>query len=389
MRKTLLFVCHSRENGNPDSLRAWPRACADATNATAATLRNLAASIAIRLVFLLFTAWSLFFCAALHAQANFFQGKSVRVIRGGQPGDLYDLWTRHIATYLGKHIPGNPSVTVQNMPGAGSVIASNYVYNVSKPDGLTLGSINPGIYMDQLIGRKEVQYDWSKFNWIGTPEQTESVVFFRGDSPYKTIDDLRKAPEPPKCGSTGTASTTYHIPKLIEEIFGVKFNIITGYQGAADIDVAVERGELQCRLITIAAFFGREPHITWYKKGFTRPFVQTGRKRDPQLPETPTLYDLMDRYKSRDADRRLATLVMAPNEFGRPWTAPPGMAQDRVKILRDAWWNTLKDPELLADAKKRNWPVEPVGGEQLATLAKEVIAQPPEVIARLKKLLAE
>jgi len=325
----------------------------------------------------------------VHAQENFFQGKSIRIIRGGQPGDLYDLWTRHIATYLGKHIPGNPTTTVQNMPGAGSVIAANYVYNVAKPDGLTLGSINPGIYMDQLIGRKEVQYDWAKFNWLGTPEQTESVVFFRGDTPYKTIDDLRKAVEPPRCGSTGTASTTYHVPKLIEEIFGVKFTIITGYQGAADIDVALERGELQCRLITIAAFFGREPHISWFKKGFTRPFVQTGRKRDPMLPETPTLYDLMDRYKVRDADRRLATLVMAPNEFGRPWTAPPGMTADRLKILREAWNKTLKDPELLAEAKRRNWPVEAVGGEQLATLAKEVIAQPPDVIARLKKLLAE
>lgn len=325
----------------------------------------------------------------VYAQPTFFQGKSIRVIRGGQPGDLYDLWTRHIAAYLGKHIPGNPGITVQNMPGAGSVIAANYVYNVAKPDGLTLGSINPGIYMDQLIGRKEVQFDWSKFNWIGTPEQTESLFFFRGDTPYKTIDDLRKAAEPPRCGSTGTASTTYHIPKLIEEIFGVKLNIITGYQGAPDIDVALERGELQCRLITIAAFFGREPHITWFKKGFTRPFVQTGRKRDPLLLDTPTLYDLLDRYKVRDADRRLATLVMVPNEFGRPWTAPPNMPADRLKILRDGWNNTLKDPELLTEAKKRGWPVEPVGGEELATLAKEVIAQPQDVIQRLKKLLGE
>lgn len=323
----------------------------------------------------------------LHAQADFFQGKSIRIIRGGQPGDLYDLWTRLVAQYLGRHIPGNPTNTVQNMPGAGSVIAANYVYNVAKPDGLTLGSLNPGIYMDQLIGRKEVQYDWSKFNWIGTPEQTESVLFFRGDSPYKTIDDLRKAADPPKCGSTGTASTTYHIPKLLEEIFGVKFSVITGYQGASDIDVALERGEIQCRLITIAAFFGREPHISWYKKGFTRPFVQTGRKRDPQLAETPTIYELMDRYKTRDADRRLATLVMAPNEFGRPWTAPPGIAADRLKILRDAWTKTLSDPDLLADANKRKWPVGSVGGDRLAALAKEVIAQPPEVVARLKKLL--
>jgi len=326
---------------------------------------------------------------SVHAQENFFQGKSIRIIRGGQPGDLYDLWTRHIATYLGKHVPGNPSIMVQNMPGAGSVIAANYVYNVAKPDGLTLSSLNSAIYMDQVIGRKEVQFDWAKFNWIGTPEPTELVFIIRGDSTYKTVEDLRKGTEPPKCGSTGTASITFHIPKLIEDVLGAKSIIIAGYQGAGDIDVALERGELQCRLITIAAFFGREPHITWYKKGFTRPLVQTGRKRDPLLPDTPTFYELMDRYKTRDADRRLVTLIMASNEFGRPWTAPPGMAADRLKILRDAWIKTLNDPELLAEAKKRRWPVEPVGGEQLATLAKEVIAQPPEVIARLKKLLGE
>jgi tripartite-type tricarboxylate transporter receptor subunit TctC len=353
-------------------------------------MSNFVASIVFRPLFLLFAAWNLFVVApTLQAQANFFEGKSIRVVRGGQPGDLYDLWTRHIATYLGKHTPGNPSVMVQNMPGAGSVIAANYVYNVAKPDGLTLGSLNPGIYMDQLIGRKEVQFDWPKFNWLGTPEQTESVFFIRGDSPHKSINDVRNAADPPKCGSTGTGSTTYHIPKLIEDLLGAKFTIITGYQGAADIDVAIERGEIQCRLITVAAFFGREPHITWFKKGFVRPLVQTGRKRDALLPETPTFYDLMDRYKTNDAGRRLATLVMAPNEFGRPWTAPPGMPADRLKILREAWLQTLKDPELLAEAKKRGWPVEPVGGEQLAALAKEVIAQPPEVVARLKKLLTE
>ena len=349
---------------------------------------NAAGGFRLR-VFVLILASGLLSTSTPFAQSHFFEGKSVRVIRGGQAGDLYDLWTRHIATYLGKHIPGNPAVTVQNMPGAGSVIAANYIYNVAKPDGLTLGSINPGIYMDQLTGRKEVQYDWSRFNWLGTPEQTESLFIFRGDSPFKTVEDLRKAAEPPKCGATGTGSTTYHIPKLMEEIFGVRFNIIIGYQGAADIDVALERGELQCRLITIAAFFGREPHITWFKKGFTRPFVQTGKKRDPLLGDTPTLYELMDRYKTNDADRRLAILVMAPNEFGRPWTAPPNMPADRLKILRESWSATLKDPDLLADAKKRRWPVEAVGGESLEALAKNVIAQPPEVIQRLQKLLGK
>ena len=324
-----------------------------------------------------------------HAQPNFFHGKTIRIIRGGQAGDLFDLWTRHMATYFGKYIPGHPSVMVQNMPGAGSVIAANYVYNHGKPDGLTIGSLSPGIYMDQLVGRKEVQYDWSKFTWIGTPEQIEAVIIFRADSPIKTIDDLRKAAEPPRCGSTGTGSTTYHIPKLIEELFSAKIIVITGYQGAGDIDVALERGELQCRLITISSFFSREPHMSWFKKGFVRAFVQTGRKRDALLPDTPTLYELLDRYKNRDADRRLTTLVTAPNEFGRPWVAPPGMPPERAKTLRDGWLNTMKDADLLTEAKKRGWPVEAVGGEELAKLANEVIAQPPEVIARLKKLLTE
>lgn len=333
--------------------------------------------------------WSLASTPLLHAQANFFQGKTIRVVRGGQAGDLFDLWTRHIAAYFGKYIPGHPSVMVQNMPGAGSVIAANYLYRQAKADGLTIGAPSPGIYMDQLVGRKEVQYDWAKFTWIGTPEQIEAVVIFRGDSPIKTIDDLRKAAEPPRCGSTGTGSTTYHIPKLIEELFGAKITVITGYQGAGDIDVALERGELQCRLITISSFFSREPHMTWFKKGFVRAVVQTGRKRDPLLPDTPTLYELLERYKNRDADRRLATLVTAPNEFGRPWVAPPGLAPERAKILRDGWLATMKDADLLAEAKKRGWPVEAVGGAELAKLAKEVIAQPPEVIARLKKLLAE
>src|SRR6266508_3984863 len=212
--------------------------------------------------------------------------------------------------------------------------------------------------------------------------------FFAAIVRTKPLTTCARLPSRPNAAPPARLRLPIISPSLSRRFLGVKFTIITGYQGAADIDVALERGELQCRLITIAAFFGREPHITWFKKGFTRPFVQTGRKRDPMLPETPTLYDLMDRYKVRDAERRLATLVMAPNEFGRPWTAPPGMAPDRLKILRDSWISTLKDPELLAEAKKRNWPVEPVGGEQLATLAKEVIAQPPEVIARLKKLLA-
>jgi tripartite-type tricarboxylate transporter receptor subunit TctC len=346
-------------------------------------------SVAISLLSSFFVAGSLVFSPTLHAQAPFYQEKSIRIIQGGQAGGLYDLWARLFASHLGKHIPGNPNVNVQNMPGGGSLVAANYIYNVSKPDGLALGALNPGIYMDQLIGRKEVQFDWARFHQIGTPEQTEWVFITRADSPYKSIEDIRAATEPPKCGSTGTGSFLYQVPKLMEETLGMKLTLITGYPGGPDVDLAIERGEVHCRSISVTAFFGREPYITWGKKGFVRPLAQTGKKRDPSLGDVRTIYELMDQYKTPETVRRLATVVLASNVFGRPVVAPPGVPTERVRTLREAWNRTVKDTEFLAEAKKRGWPVAPVAGEELDSLAKEVIAQPPEVVQRLKKFLGE
>ena len=193
-------------------------------------MRKFGTRVAIILLLLSFLTANLVFSPTLHAQVPFYQGKSIRIIDGGQAGGLYDLWARLFANHMGKHIPGNPAIIGQNMPGAGSVIAANYIYNVSKPDGFTLGALNPGIYMDQLIGRKEVQFDWARFNWIGTPEQTEWVFITRADSPYKSIEDIRGATEPPKCGATGTGSFLYQVPKLLEETLGIKLNMVTGYR---------------------------------------------------------------------------------------------------------------------------------------------------------------
>jgi len=345
--------------------------------------------VAIFLLLSFFLATSLLYSTTLHAQAPFYQGKSITFIIGNQAGGLYDLWARLIANHLGKQIPGNPNVIVQNMPAAGSLVAANYLYNVAKPDGLTIGAVIPGIYTDQLIGRKEVQFDWARFNWIGTPEQTEWVFITRADRPYKSIEDIRAATEPPKCGSTGTGSFLYQVPKLLEETLGIKLTLITGYTGGPDVDLAIERGEVHCRSISTTAFFGREPYIAWGKKGFVRPLAQTGRKRETSLADVPTIYELMDQYKTPETGRRLATVMLASNIFGRPMLTPPGVPAERVRILREAWNRTVKDPELLAEAKKRRWPVAPVAGEELESLAKEVITQPPEVIQRLKNFLGE
>ena len=343
----------------------------------------------IPLLLFFFLAASLIFSSALHAQAPFYQGKSITLIIGNQAGGLYDLWARLIANHIGKQIPGNPNVVVQNMPAAGSLVAANYLYNVAKPDGLTIGAVIPGIYTDQLIGRKEVQYDWAKFNWIGTPEQTEWVFITRVDRPYKSMGDMRAATEPPKCGTTGTGSFLYQVPKLLEETLGIRLNLVTGYVGGPDVDLAIERGEVYCRAISVTAFFGREPYIAWGKKGFVRPLAQTGKKRDISLVDVPTIYELMDQYKTPEIGRRLATVMLASNIFGRPWLTPPAVPTERIRILREAWNKTMKDEEFLTEAKKRRWPVEPVAGEELDSLAREVTTQPPEVVQRLKKFLEE
>jgi tripartite-type tricarboxylate transporter receptor subunit TctC len=330
----------------------------------------------------------LFFAASdVHAQGSFYQGKTVTFVAGYIAGSYDDLWSRLIAQYMPKYIPGNPNMVVQNMPGAGSMIAGNYIAGVVKPDGLTLGGVQPALYFNQLVGLKEVKFDWPKLNFVGSPWQSQLLLYMRADSPYKTIQDVRNAADPPKCGSTGPSSTGNYIPKLINEILGTKFLVVSGYQGGTEVDLAVERGELQCRAFTIVTYFGREPFLTWEKKGFVRNLIQTGRKRDPRVPNVPTIYELMDEFKSPESDRRLAAVMLANGDMGRPIIMPPGVAPERVKIMRDAFSKATADPQLLAEAKKKKLEVDPTSGEDLQAIAREIMSQPPEVIARMKPLL--
>ena len=325
----------------------------------------------------------------LRAQTPFYQGKTITVIAAASAGSAYDLYARLMAQFMGKHIPGNPNFIVQNMTGAGSIIGANYLYNVSKPDGLTIGAIQPSIYFNQLMQQKEVRYDWAKFAWIGSSDKSDYLLYMRADQPYKTLADVRKAKEPPKCGSTGAGTSGSYMPKLLEEVLGTKFTIVAGYQGGGEIDLAVERGELHCRSFTIQAYHSREPYHTWRKKGFARILMQTGQTRDPRIADTPTLRELMDEYKTPESDRRLVLMVLAANDFGRPIVAPPGLAADRLKVLREAFLNTMKDPDLLAEAKRKNFDIQPTSGDDLASLAKQVMTQTPELIARAKRLMEQ
>jgi tripartite-type tricarboxylate transporter receptor subunit TctC len=324
------------------------------------------------------------------AQTPFYHGKTVRIVVGNLVGDTHDLFARAYARSMGRYLPGNPEIIVQNMPGAGTMIAANHVYNIAKPDGLTLGSLSPALYYAQLTGSKEVKFDWPKFTWIGSPERNGHVLFMRSDSPYQTLDDIRDAKEPPRCSATGVGTSGHDIPKLFEETLGLKFRIITGYPGGAEQDLAMERGEVHCRAITTAAFFAREPFKTWHKSGFVRIMIQTSRQRNPKVPDVPTLFELMEQHKTLDIKRRQALVYLGAGGFGSwPILSTPGLPADRTTMLRDAYAKTLKDPDFLAEAKKNGWELRVVSGEELQALAKEVIDQPPEVVEWLKKLLAK
>jgi len=330
----------------------------------------------------------LLLCSApLHAQTPFYQGKTITIIVGTKAGDVYDLYPRLVAEFMPKFIPGNPNIIVQNVAGAAGLIATNQLYNTSKPDGLTLGAIYPALYFEQLAKRPEVKFDWSKLVWIGSTVSSNSLMYMRSDTPYKTIEDVRTASTPPKCGATGVTSSAYYMPKLLEEATGAKFDVVPGYVAGQDIDLAVERGEVMCRAFTVNAFFAREPFITWRAKNFVRVLYQTGNKRDARIKDVPLFNELMDKYKTAENVRRLVKVVLAADEFGRPIVFPPGVPADRVKIIRDAFNKTIHDPTLLAEAEKRRLDIDPASGEELDALAKEVMTATPDIVDRVKKLI--
>jgi len=322
----------------------------------------------------------------LQAQATFYQGKTITVVVGTVPGGLYDLWGRLFGRLMGKHIPGNPTMVVQNIPGGGSMVAANYLYGIAKPDGLTIGMFQTHMYLQQMVKRPEVKFDVRKFNWLGSQEKGQMMLYIRGDAPYRSIDDIIKAKEPPKCGGTGLSDQTTLLTRLLEETIGARFTRVLGYKGGSDVDLAMERGEVVCRATRITVHFSREPFLTWDKKGFDRHLLQAGKKRDSRLPDTPTIFELMDKYKTPEIGRRLAHVLLAGDELGRPMVAPPGVPPERVKILREAYNKALKDPDLMAEVARSRLDMEPITGQEIEALYKDLMDQPAAVVELVKKL---
>ena len=322
-------------------------------------------------------------------ESLFYKDKTIRIIVGFTSGGLYDQYARLLARHMGKYIPGNPNLIVQNMPGAGSLTSTNYIYSVAKPDGLTLGMPGSGIYLDQLLGRKEASFDVAKLAWIGSIDQRDLVLYMKADLPWKSIEDVMSAKEAPKCGATGTSDLTSILTSILDETLGVKFQEVRGYPGGVEIDLALEKGEIHCRGTGITTHFAREPYFTWHKTGFDRHIVQTGAKKDPRIADAPTLVDIMDKRKTSSFSRSVAKVMLVSATLGRPMMTTPGTPADRVKLLREAYLKTFNDPEVVQEAKKSRLDLQALPGPEVDTQIREVMNQPKEVIERVKKLSGE
>jgi tripartite-type tricarboxylate transporter receptor subunit TctC len=314
--------------------------------------------------------------AAPLAMAQSFSGKTVTIIVGYKPGGGYDATARLLARHLTKHLPGNPTVIVQNMPGANSVIAANHVYNVAKPDGLTIGTFNRNLPIAQLTGVSGVKYDITKFAWIGSAANESTILAIRTDLPYKNFEELRKAKEPVVIGSTGPGANTHDFPLLLKDLVGLNFKIVSGYSSSADIMLAVERKEVDGRA---GSFTSLLPFI---ERGLVRPIVRA-RTSEPGIEKLP----VDESFAPNPRAKAIMALRSAPEQVARPYVMPPKTPADIVKVMREAFAKTIDDPELVAEGKKTKMDLEFTPGDQAQKILVEVMHQPKDIVQEFAKYI--
>lgn len=340
-------------------------------------------------VFVAAGAMALLSCLSLGAQAaeDFYKDKTVRLIVGFSPGGGYDTYTRIVARHFGKHIPGKPRVLVQNMTGAGSLVAAAFIEKRAKPDGLTAGTFNNALIVQKALGDDQVTVDFEKLEWIGAPSVGEITCMIMGFTGLKTLDDVLNAEIQLNAGSSRPGSTGYDVPALMNHLMDTNFNLVTGYAGTANTRMALESGELN-------AFCSNWESIRVTGRGLLDaegdkkmiPYITYSRRfKDPEIKDLPLFREAI-----KDKDK-LATFEAwaAQMEFQRPLAMPPGTPRDRLEILRKAFAETLKDPELLEEAKRAKVAITYVSGPEVGRLVKQILHMPEEARKSLAFLVQQ
>ncbi len=335
------------------------------------------------LLLLTITGFAFVGLAASNAPADeFYKGKFVRFLVGFSAGGGFDTYTRLIARHFGKHVPGNPTTVVQNMTGAGSLIAANYVYNKAKPDGLTIGNFIGPLILQHVLGNEAALFDGRKFGWLGIPTPDSGVCALTKASGIKTANDWFASKRPIKIGGTGPGSTTDDVPKLVKAAIGLPMQLVEGYGGTARIRLAAESGEIDG-----GCWAWQSVKVTWRKgieSGNVRVVLQTMLKSHPELKDVSLAVNYAKTARAREL------LEVINNAYGatvRPYSVPPGTPKGRLRILQKAFMETMRDPELLAEAKKSKLEIDPMDGPTAAKLFAGLYNMKPSLLSRLRDII--
>ncbi|MFQ5852567.1 MAG: Bug family tripartite tricarboxylate transporter substrate binding protein [Candidatus Binatia bacterium] len=314
---------------------------------------------------------------------SFFKGKKIRLIVSSTPGGGNDTYSRLIARHISKYIPGNPTMIVQNMPGAGGLLAADYLYRKAPRDGTVMEQINWGVWNYQVIKDPRARFDFNKMNALGVAAIENSLIYSRKDR-FKSLDDIRRSGKLAKVGVSGRQSTGHVIGNIIEKITGAKlFEFVFGYPGARQYSLAVRQGEVDVSGNTKSSFLDQLGDM--WKAGELVILAQAGKvdgKKDPMFPEAPLLKELAKTPEGKE----MAEATFLLSHYGRPYSLPPGVPQDRVKLLRDAFWKTMKDPKFLAEAKRLRRPILPTHGKKLQQMWKDALNAPPKQVEIVRRI---
>jgi tripartite-type tricarboxylate transporter receptor subunit TctC len=339
--------------------------------------------MARRLIRTLATALALLAAPVAGAQEKaetFYKGKTINIMVGFGPGGGYDLYARLLARYMGKYIPGNPDVVVQNMVGAGGVRAANHVYAAAAKDGTYIAAVNQGTPMFQLLGGKGAQYDPAKFQWLGSMAHSNNTVYIWSASGVTSLEAATKR-EVTLAGS-GVVSDANIYPAILNALVGTKFKIINGYQGTNESNLALERGEVEGRGGgAYSSLVSTKPD--WLQNKKIAIICQIGFEKEPELPDVPLLVDVVQGEEAK----QIATLVTLPTAIGYNHWVAPEVPADRVALLRKAYESALKDPELIAEAQKQKLEIRPKSGEELADMVSKAAAIPKPILDKTAQIL--
>jgi tripartite-type tricarboxylate transporter receptor subunit TctC len=327
---------------------------------------------------MLFTAFP-----ASAATEEFFRGKVIRIIVGFSPGGGFDTFARSVSRYMGKYIPGNPTIIVENMTGAGSLIAANHIYKVAKPDGLTIGAFNGNQILGQLVGAQGIAFDARTMSWLGAPGYNHDLCILSQKTGIANAEQWLASKTVFKLAGSAPGATTDDVAKVLKEAIGLPMRLIAGYKGTADMRVAVESGEVD----GLCGFSWVSVRTTWRKaveSNLVTIMLQSAPKAHADLPKVPLTISFA---KSPEARQLIEAGVHAPSAITYSYSLPPNVPKDRLRALRAAFLETMKDRDFLGDAAKANLEIAAASGEEIEENIRKLFATPPAVVAKLKEIL--